>query len=234
MYNIGDRVVLKNGKIVIIAKTRTIIGKNPEDIRIRTIHEYLSKTGDYFELEDIDHERTKEISKKEKEQMKYEVGDKVVLKSDKCCIIEKYNELTNQWLVEIDRCGIVIGDEMIDHEKTKKINQKLKLKDGNSISYEQSEKRRTFKEITDNMLQLYKDKNEDYGDSFRKVREEYPHAIIIRLMDKLGRLKSLYKGEVNIKDEGIENVLIDMANYCVMEMVEREVENATKDVRPKC
>lgn len=187
MYNIGDRVVLKNGKIVIIAKTRTIIGKNPGDIRTRTIHEYLSKTGDYFELEDIDYERTKGISIKEKKQMK---------KTGK--IVEGK--------LRLDKCEPTEGEDK-------------------SISFEQAEKQRIFKEITDNMLQLYKDKNEDYGDSFKKVREEYPHAIIIRLMDKLGRLKSLYKGEVNIKDEGIENVLIDMANYCVMEMVERRIEN---------
>lgn len=177
--------------------------------------------------------------------MKYKVGDKVWLRKpknwyEKCgdmdwlekfdtkVIIDDINFFTNEFSVKDETWTYVYKLSDIDHEKTKKINQEPKLKDGNSISYKQSEKRRIFKEITDNMLQLYKDKNEDYGDSFKKVREEYPHAIIIRLMDKLGRLKSLYKGEVNIKDEGIENVLIDMANYCVMEMVERRIENDSK------
>jgi hypothetical protein len=194
MYNIGDRVVLKNGKIVIIAKTRTIIGKNPEDITTRNIHEYLSKAGDYFELEDIDYERTAKLSTETQDGK----PDDVVY-------------LTEE---DINRPEEKIAKVISDNLQNGKVE--------------------IFKTITDEMLQLYKDKNEDYGDSFKKVREEYPHAIIIRLMDKLERLKSLHKGNVNIKDEGIDNVLIDMANYCVMEMVEREVENATKDVRPKC
>ena len=38
---------------------------------------------------------------------------------------------------------------------------------------------------------LYVAKNTDYGDSFAKVREEIPNAILVRLSDKLNRLKSL-------------------------------------------
>lgn len=138
------------------------------------------------------------------------------------------------------------NDIMIDHEKTAQLSNDTTDEKPDDIVYITEEyingpeekiaqvisnnlqngKTEIFKRITDEMLQLYKDKNEDYGDSFKKVRDEYPEAIIIRLMDKLGRLKSLYKGDVNIKDEGIENVLIDMANYCVMELVEMSV---TKD-----
>ena len=77
------------------------------------------------------------------------------------------------------------------------------------------------KEICKQMTDTYKRKNSDYGDSFVKVRQEYPHAIIIRLMDKLERLKTLYKGkEQKVNDESIEDSLLDMANYCVMETIE--------------
>lgn len=47
------------------------------------------------------------------------------------------------------------------------------------------------KGICDNLNSTYKAKNSDYGDSFSKVRQEYPEAICIRLMDKLERLKTL-------------------------------------------
>lgn len=72
----------------------------------------------------------------------------------------------------------------------------------------------------------YQAKNADYGDSFAKVRKEYPDAICVRLMDKLERLKTLYKGgPQKVADESIEDTLQDMANYCLMELVERRAEN---------
>ncbi len=80
----------------------------------------------------------------------------------------------------------------------------------------------------------YKAKNADYGDSFAKVRKEYPEAIVIRLMDKLERLKTLLKGsEQKVLDESIDDTLKDLANYCIMECVEREVDKeADANKRP--
>lgn len=81
------------------------------------------------------------------------------------------------------------------------------------------------KQICGNMHNTYKAKNADYGDSFTKVRREYPEAICIRLMDKLERLKTLYKGnEQQVKDESIDDTLLDIANYAVMELLERKNE----------
>ena len=81
------------------------------------------------------------------------------------------------------------------------------------------------KQICGNMHNTYKAKNADYGDSFAKVREEYPEAICIRLMDKLERLKTLYKGGgQQVKDESINDTLLDIANYAVMELLERKNE----------
>lgn len=80
------------------------------------------------------------------------------------------------------------------------------------------------KQICGNMHNTYKAKNADYGDSFAKVRTEYPEAICIRLMDKLERLKTLYKGgEQQVKEESIDDTLLDIANYAVMELLERKM-----------
>lgn len=82
------------------------------------------------------------------------------------------------------------------------------------------------KDFCDTLNIIYRQKNHDYGDSFAKVRSVVPNAILVRLMDKLERLKTLLgKGEqAQVVDESIYDTLIDMANYCIMEVVERRLE----------
>ena len=81
------------------------------------------------------------------------------------------------------------------------------------------------KNICEKMNTTYKAKNADYGDSFAELRQEYPNAILIRLTDKLKRLKTLMEGgEQQVKDESIDDTLLDLANYCIMELVERRLE----------
>jgi len=73
---------------------------------------------------------------------------------------------------------------------------------------------------------LYEAKNHDYGDSFAKVRNELGNvAILVRLYDKVERLKTLLMGaEQRVNDESVEDSLKDMANYALMELVERAVD----------
>lgn len=77
--------------------------------------------------------------------------------------------------------------------------------------------------ICENLNTIYMQKNNDYGDSFAEMRKEYPNAILIRIHDKYARLKRLMSGiEQQVNDESIEDTLMDLANYCIMELVERE------------
>ena len=71
--------------------------------------------------------------------------------------------------------------------------------------------------------ETYKAKNADYGDSFALVRGKYPNAILIRLNDKLNRLETLVNGGKQHVDESIDDTLLDLANYCIMELVERKI-----------
>jgi hypothetical protein len=89
-----------------------------------------------------------------------------------------------------------------------------------------------FKEIVEGFMDTYIAKNSDYGDSFAKVREEYPHAIAIRLTDKLERLKMLLDKdyEQQVHDESIDDTLKDLAVYSIMELMERELDNAYEEV----
>ena len=74
-----------------------------------------------------------------------------------------------------------------------------------------------FKSITERMLETYKKKNTDYGSSFDKSMEEFGIiSAVVRMSDKMERLKSLAKKDAKVKDESIEDTLLDLANYCIM------------------
>lgn len=80
-----------------------------------------------------------------------------------------------------------------------------------------------FEEITDEMHELYKIKNLNYGDSFSKSFNEYGLTMLcIRLEDKLNRLKSLIKQdkEANTDDESIRDTIIDISVYSVLGLLE--------------
>ena len=81
------------------------------------------------------------------------------------------------------------------------------------------------RQICSNLSEVYDRKNADYGDSFSILRKEYPNAILIRLFDKYNRLKTLMSGQTAQVDESIIDTLLDLANYCIMEVIERTQEN---------
>ena len=74
-----------------------------------------------------------------------------------------------------------------------------------------------FKNITQEMLETYSRKNVDYDDAFTKSLEEDGLLIAkIRLGDKYKRFSALIKQENLVKDESIEDTLLDMASYAIM------------------
>ncbi|MDF2883548.1 MAG: hypothetical protein K0R54_4105 [Clostridiaceae bacterium] len=79
------------------------------------------------------------------------------------------------------------------------------------------------KEICERLYQIYVAKNKDYGDSFGEGFKEYGLIMpAIRLDDKLSRYKQLIKHEAEVKDESITDTLLDLANYCIMTIIEIE------------
>ena len=84
--------------------------------------------------------------------------------------------------------------------------------------------------ICEELTQIYYNKNQDYGDSFAIVRAKVPDAIRVRLWDKMLRLDNLLSGaDALVQSETIEDTLKDMANYCLMELIERQLEKETDD-----
>ena len=74
-----------------------------------------------------------------------------------------------------------------------------------------------FKNITQEMLDIYSRKNVDYDDAFTKSLEEDGLLVAkIRLGDKYKRFSALIKQENLVKDESIEDTLLAMASYAIM------------------
>ena len=72
----------------------------------------------------------------------------------------------------------------------------------------------------DELLQTFVNKNADYGNSFESSLEEYGLiAALIRMEDKMGRLRTLIKSEAKVKDESISDTLRDLSNYALMASV---------------
>lgn len=74
-----------------------------------------------------------------------------------------------------------------------------------------------FKQITEQMAEIYAKKNADYGDSFSESINKFGLiASAVRLSDKFNRFVSLIDKEPQVVNESIQDTLIDMANYAIM------------------
>lgn len=76
--------------------------------------------------------------------------------------------------------------------------------------------------ICQEMNDLYKRKNMDYGDSFHKSYLEEGMAMPkIRIGDKFNRFKTLSRQKAQmVKTETLRDTLIDLANYAIMTIME--------------
>lgn len=79
-----------------------------------------------------------------------------------------------------------------------------------------------FDDILKEMSEVHQRKNADYGNNFHKRYEKYGFlTALLRLTDKMERLENIYeKGKIQVKDESVEDTLLDLANYAVMTIVE--------------
>ncbi len=90
-----------------------------------------------------------------------------------------------------------------------------------------------LEKLMNELLETYKAKNADYGDSFADSFREFGiTSAVIRMSDKMNRIKSLSKkGGRQVKDESLRDSLMDLANYALMTVVEldQQVEDWKKE-----
>lgn len=79
-------------------------------------------------------------------------------------------------------------------------------------------------EICRGLNGMYKAKNTAYDDSFGKTFQELGIiSAVTRMQDKFNRIKALATGAKNdVPDESIMDTLRDLANYCIMTVIEIE------------
>lgn len=76
-------------------------------------------------------------------------------------------------------------------------------------------------ELLDYMHNLYITKNHDYGNSVHDTYEKYGlTSFLVRIEDKLNRVRTLSKNDAKVNDEKIEDTLMDMANYAILAVME--------------
>ena len=80
----------------------------------------------------------------------------------------------------------------------------------------------TFEMVIAEMLDTYKKKNADYGNSFAETIQEFGYIpAVARINDKLKRVKKMVKGEdMYINDESMRDNLMDIAVYSVLTIIE--------------
>lgn len=80
------------------------------------------------------------------------------------------------------------------------------------------------KDLCEKLNKIYEQKNHDYGNSFGDTFDKLGIiSAVTRITDKYNRLVSLCtlpEEERMVKDETIEDTLLDMANYCMMTVIE--------------
>ena len=80
-----------------------------------------------------------------------------------------------------------------------------------------------FAKVANELADLYRRKNDDYGDSFGKSYATYgPISALTRISDKFHRLEHLVlEGSAQV-DESLEDTLRDLASYAIMTIIARQ------------
>lgn len=90
-----------------------------------------------------------------------------------------------------------------------------------------------YTKIVNEMYEIYKAKNADYGDSVHDTFVKYGLlSFLVRMEDKISRLRSLTlkgKKEQRVKNESILDTLQDLANYAILAIIELEEQADTKN-----
>jgi hypothetical protein len=150
--------------------------------------------------------------------MKFKVGDKVEVKTDDSfnnksgSIVELPINYANQYGVLLDNDNGILKYFF---------ESELELIGENKEEVKNVTNAELHKQILDEKHDIFVRKNQDYGNSFAEQFQEYGLlSAVIRLDDKLRRLKQLLKNEAQVKDESIRDTLVDLSNYADMTVME--------------
>lgn len=168
------------------------------------------------------------MTRKEKADILYNYCDDKTFTCTDCPLSKKYDKETDEY---IDTYACVF-DEMSDDMLNKCYKWYKELDLPIEAEYHSKEtddpksnietKVEQHYAICQKLNQVYKAKNHDYGDSFGDTYKKLGIiSAVTRLSDKMNRLMSLaVSHDAQVKDEKIEDTLLDMANYAIMTLIE--------------
>lgn len=178
---------------------------------------------------------------KEKNDMGYKVGDVVRIKNDlqvgekygECNVIESMLKFkgTIDTIENIDKDGdFELANEDNPYSWHKDmvvpIKQIIPINDLESVKMDRLA---IYQYILNNLEETYKAKNNDYGNSVADTYDKFGCvSFLVRITDKYNRLMTLCNPnapEQRVKDEKIDDTILDLANYCLLWLVEREYKN---------
>ena len=140
-----------------------------------------------------------------------DMGDIVVLDKDRLYNINRGVDYTLYNKDEVRDCLEIISDELY-------ISPNIHRKSDPEL----------FEDITKVMVDIFKKKNHDYGNSFEQsLNEEGLAASRIRMGDKWNRYKTLSRPRMDaqVNDESIRDTLLDLANYAIMTVIWLDKQN---------
>lgn len=123
--------------------------------------------------------------------------------------------------IKVEAAKDILADEIInfivnEFQKTADIKNQV----------EENKNFLIFEAITKDMLEIYKKKNMDYGDSFTDTfRKLGPKSAATRILDKANRFANLCDKEFSEVEESLFDTLLDLANYSVMTIIALDTES---------
>lgn len=84
--------------------------------------------------------------------------------------------------------------------------------------------------VIEEIHEMFVKKNADYGNSFDKSLDEWGLIVsAMRIQEKLDRVKTSLKTDLQVKDESVEDSFLDLANYAIMTVMWLRKENEKKE-----
>lgn len=167
--------------------------------------------------------------------MEYKIGDVVRIK-DNLQVGEKYggcnvidDMLKYRGMVDTIEYIDKEGDYYLANDNNPYVWNKDMLEPALTVKQTKMDRLDIYQYILNNLQETYKNKNNDYGNSVADTYEKFGDiSFLVRITDKYNRLLTLCNSnapEQMVKDEKIDDTILDLANYCLLWLVEKEYKN---------
>lgn len=166
--------------------------------------------------------------------MEYKIGDLVRIK-DSLQVGEKYggcnvidDMLKYRGMVDTIEYIDKEGDYHLANDNNPYVWNKDMLEPALTVKQTKIDRMDIYQYILNNLEETYKNKNNDYGNSVADTYKKFGDlSFLVRITDKYNRLLTLCNpnNEQKVKDEKIDDTILDLANYCLLWLVEKEYKN---------